>query len=258
VNLYDYNNFKQTALTVKDIILKPPEKEEPLWIFQNSLLKGSLGMILGPPGIGKGLFTAAMIISLASGLPLYNNWYPTKRFKVMAIFADDDLNVLHFRLHEAQKSVPLEIVEKMDYKIGSYKGNVSLIGKFRLLGDKKKAIMTTPFLEPFLEHVKEYSPEILILDPLSRFIKGNPNTLALMNETLLLMDYIGREVSCNVILCHHTNYEVNSMIEWVMLFGNNDSYTFAHVSRKCFGPKEKYVNLYNNGKILIPLSVKNR
>jgi hypothetical protein len=120
---HNLDNIKSRYLYPVDVSNTP---NEPQWILEDSLLKGHIGMIFGPPGAGKGLFTASLIVSLASGFPLFDHWKPTRPFRVMAISIEDDLDILHRRLHQAQKHISEEIVSKMEYKVGSYQGKVSL------------------------------------------------------------------------------------------------------------------------------------
>jgi RecA-family ATPase len=125
----------------------------------------------------------------------------------MAISVEDDLDILHRRLHQAQRHISEEIVSKMEYKVGSYQGKVSLT-EFQ----KGKSV-PTEFYDVFSDHVQEYNPDVLILDTLARFIEGDENNNNLMNGMFELMELLGKRISCNVILVHHSAKRAGDVIK---------------------------------------------
>jgi RecA-family ATPase len=194
-----------------NLSINPSNLMRPLnpydWIFSDSLVKKDMGMIFGPPGVGKGFFTASLIISLASGTPLFDHWYPVRPFRVMSISVEDKLDNLHHRLQEAARDLDAEAYGQMDFRSFSFNGKVALTEYHR-----GKAVVTQNFVL-LDEELKKYQPEVIILDTLARFMGGDENSNPVMNSMCELMEILAQQNNCNVILVHHSAKRAGDVID---------------------------------------------
>ena len=175
------------------------ESPEPFnWVFEGSLLTRQLGMVFGPPGCGKGLFSAALTASLASGTPLFDAWTPVKPFRVMLMSIEDTMQILHHRMHAVLQKLDPAVKPLMDLKVCSLRGRTSLAVCERGI------ISKTDFYDEFVKQIDSYRPEVLILDTLVRFIGGDENNNNLMNAMFEILENLSDMFKCNIIVVHHS------------------------------------------------------
>jgi hypothetical protein len=199
----DFDRNGTDFLTPESLLGDP----EPFhWIFDNSFLRGQLGMIFGPPGSGKGLFTSQLILALASGNPLFENWFPTRPFRVMSVSVEDTSQIQHFRLKEAMEMFPDLDIDRLDFRAHTFRGDVAL------------AFVEAGRVAPAPNYAKldimlmDYKPNILILDTFVRFLGGDENNNVLMNGMLALLEATAERHNCNIVLIHHSNKSAGDVI----------------------------------------------
>jgi hypothetical protein len=81
----------------------PPRR----WSIPNLLLRGSVSMLVAPPGSGKSLLTLQVAIAIAPGIA-WGGWTPRERQKVLIIAAEDDVSEMERRLVVAAREMGVD------------------------------------------------------------------------------------------------------------------------------------------------------
>ncbi len=173
------------------------------WVFDDSLLAGTVGALVGAGGTGKSTLALLLLISIATGLEVLPGvFHPTRAGRVVAVFAEEDSVILHHRFKSLVSGLfPFEA----DTGHQALRQNMSIIpaaGRdLRLLtGDNP-----TPFFNNLLESVKNIPDlRLIVIDPLSRFFGAVENDNQAGTLFVSLLEQLAQATGAAIVICHHT------------------------------------------------------
>lgn len=168
------------------------------WLLKDSLRNACIGLVVAPPGCGKGQFCIQLVTALGAGLPCLGTWTPTQRVKAFYLSAEDDALILHRRLFHVLKSLPYEAQELAASNVYAIpvSGDVSLF-------DPNTGTTTQNFAD-LKKLIATHRPQALIVDTLVRFLPINENDNPIMSKALGFIEELCLEFDCNILFVHHT------------------------------------------------------
>lgn len=186
----------EASLATRFVVEYPPAYT---WIWKQSLLPNSLGVLAGAPGVGKSTTALYMAAGSAAGKPILGAWSPTGCYRSVYISAEDSEAVLQRRTYHIMHSLGLSDQEMIEaasrMHVVSVSGDVSFI---------KNGALTSAF-RTFKASVAKLGAQLYFLDNLARFAGCDENDNAAMTRFCAELESICEEYSCNIILLHHTN-----------------------------------------------------
>lgn len=157
--------------------------------------RGVVGALVATGGVGKTMIAVQMSITVASGCDLLNlaslEW-ECKPGKVVFFTGEDDLDVLHGRIHAIGLMMHQTEREKM-YK------NLSIGSLVGLQSD----VMSHKWQCWFAEKTKD--ARLVVFDTLRRFHNLDENDNGLMASLIGWMESLCRQNGITVLFLHHTN-----------------------------------------------------
>lgn len=189
------NNNQIERIYDKDLIGTPPPRE---WIIPDWLPKGCVTAIYGDGGVGKSLLAQQLMAAVATG----KSWlgYRNNPMKVYGLLCEDDREEIHRR----QISINQQLgIKEEDFGNMLY---VSRVGKDNLLMtfDKEERGKLTSFFNQLLEDIKEFQPQLVVLDTLADLFGGNENIRIQVRQFVQnCCGEIARSVNAAVLLCAH-------------------------------------------------------
>ena len=185
----------------------PPRYE---WLLDNSLRRSCLGVIVGPPGSGKGTIAIQLAVAVAAGVPFLDVWSIPSPGVVLYLSAEDDEAVIHRRSHHALKQLPLLLQETA---AANFYG-VAAQGQVNLCQyERSGTVKTTVHLTALRSLLEQIRPTLLILDTLSRFCGVDENDNPSMTTFCGHLESIINTIGCNIILLHHSNKTAGDCVE---------------------------------------------
>lgn len=175
------------------------------WLLKDSLRNACIGLVVAPPGCGKGQFCIQLVTALAAGLPCLGTWTPSQRVKAMYLSAEDDALVLHRRLFHTLKSLPYEAQELAAHNVYAVpvSGDVSLF-------DPSTGTVTQAFAD-LRTLIATHRPQVLVVDTLVRFLPIHENDNPSMSKALGFVEELCLEFGCNVVFVHHTSKNTGAL-----------------------------------------------
>jgi putative DNA primase/helicase len=176
---------------------------DPLqYLIRKVMLRGSLGLLAGPPGSSKGQFCIQLAVQLAAGLPAFGEWEPLEPLKVVFISAEDIQQVIHWRFFDACVSLPKEM---LNLAASNFYG-IPVHGVTALCqAGKNSTIEITRNFMDLKKIIAESEAKLVILDTLSRFFAIEENDNAAMTQACGALEELAKEHDCAILLIHHTN-----------------------------------------------------
>lgn len=176
---YSYSELRQ----------RPPKK----WIVDNLIGVRDSGMIYGPPGLGKTFIVIDMIACMCSG-KTFANFFSIEQPLNVAYFAGEGIDALPSRFESSVKYHELDDLINFDF----YETPP------QLFNDE-----TTETMQQFIQEHKANSEKkynIIFIDTLhSATVGAEENSAKDMGKVLSMCKFASKELSCSVILVHHTN-----------------------------------------------------
>jgi hypothetical protein len=180
------------------------------WLLDKSLRRSCLGTITGPPGAGKGTFAVQFAIAVAAGEPFLDIWQVPEPGISLYLSAEDDVAVIHRRVHHALKLLPKG---KQDVAAANFYG-VAVHGRVNLChGERGAGVKTTLHLADLRAMLARVRPSLLILDTLARFSGIEENDNPAMTSFCGTLEDIIAETGCNILLLHHSNKSAGDCVE---------------------------------------------
>lgn len=178
----------------QDIPLRP-------WLVPGALLAGNTHILAAPGGTGKSLFTLQFAIMLARG-QAWGHWYPKRKFKVMIINAEDDVDEQRRRLSAARTVMEIPDDEVVSNILMAKNPSSILTAQ---MDDKIKRPVATPLVGELVDMIRFHGIDAIIVDPFAETFEGDENS---NNDTKWAMkvwrDDIARATGAAVYLVHHT------------------------------------------------------
>ncbi|MDR1043738.1 MAG: AAA family ATPase [Candidatus Adiutrix sp.] len=171
------------------------------WLIDRSFRRGQLGLICGPPGCGKGIFSLQLTAALAAGRPAFDFWEISRPRRTLYVSAEDDQEVLQHRIGQVLRGYPPDLRREMARRFHA----VPVRGRINLCeGERGGLIRPTAHYEDLKNLLTECRPELLILDTLARVFEADENDNPTVTAACGLLEEIIEEYGCNVILVHHS------------------------------------------------------
>lgn len=150
---------------------EPPEQQ---WIFRDVLQHGVIGALLASGGIGKTYISLYIMIAAATGQSAFNYFYAERPLKVLGLLAEDPANKTWERFKRVVssfESLPIDLLNS----------NLCLVCEesepLMELDEKGNAVVTNAH-KCLTSQIKNYKPDLIILDPKSMWygLEENSNT----------------------------------------------------------------------------------
>lgn len=178
--------------------LAPPP---PLDMLLDDLLPaGIVAGLFGVGGAGKSYLLAHLAAAFATGRA-FGPIRPPKPRRVLALFGEDPPEIVHARLHAISRAMGLE----MDPLFSENLGVASLCGRDRVLisFDRQGTASPTSTYHGIQATLEAYRPELLVIDPLSRFFSGSENDNSNATAFIALLERLTVGFGCGVLFAHH-------------------------------------------------------
>ena len=180
-------------------------KPELDFVFMDSLLSSTVGILAGPGAAGKSTLLLLMLMAIATGKDILPGIFtPTRAGKVLGIFAEDCEEVLHHRIKTMADTLFFFDKEAR----GLLRENMCVVSvpghDLRLFNDEQRKKAETVFYQTVLEIAKGIDDlRLLVIDPLSRFHGENENDNGAGTFFISLLERIAQATGAAVICSHH-------------------------------------------------------
>ncbi len=196
-NLIPHGESRKAA-DVSKWIAPAPYRE---FIFQNLMPRGVLCLVIAQGGSGKSWLTLLLTVSLSTGRALLKNFEPACAGRVLWFSSEDDNDELHRRFQhlQAQYNLTDEQTKLFVKNLRVYPATA-----FALIDADGNP---TQELQKLRAEIREFNPDLIVLDPLAHFFAGdenaNPAVAAWCNAVLDAARL--SSVRASVLVAHHTS-----------------------------------------------------
>lgn len=176
------------------------------------LLRGSVGLMTGPGGVGKSYITFLFAISVASGhvLSVHSDYdgVTTIPRRVLWLTAEDPAEILHHRLMSIDNMLLSrhQHDSSIDSLIDSALERIALrptLGRdFSLIEFDGQP---TDCLQELHAMIKEDKPDLIFIDTLRQYHSSDENDNARMSSIIQHFKKIAMGYNCSIVLVHHEN-----------------------------------------------------
>jgi len=181
---------------------EPPPRR---WLIEDFLPLGIVGLWAAMGGSGKSALLYQLGVSISAGVP-FLGMRVDEVGSVLLLMAEDDDQELHRRGRRILNR--MEQDHRVDRAALSERLIVkSLVGENNLLTTGRDGQLTrTMVVERLLATVRSVPDvKLIVLDPASRFMGGDPNKDADANAFVTALEYICREAGATLIVTAHAN-----------------------------------------------------
>ena len=171
------------------------------WILTDIMPVGKTGMVVAPGGTGKSQAMLQLLISVATGLPLFGKFPVDRPGGALGLFAEDDSDELHRRFANCAQHVSDKLSLEKNLFIHSMVGRDVVITR-----PSPDGPMLTANFDRFIATAKQIPDlRLLVLDPVIRFRAGDENSAS--ENTLLVEagERISQETGAFVLWVNHAN-----------------------------------------------------
>ncbi len=201
--------FSLEAARIDRLISEDPPKR--CWLLNGCLPIGKVATLIAPGGTGKSQFMLQLGASVATGSPLAGGaWAIGEPGGVLILFAEDDLEEIHRRMHvisdELVKMAGAGILEKMKERlyVKSMVSESNLMTAAVNPGHRQVTLTDYPWR---LIEVARQIPDLklIIVDPAARFRGGEENSAEDMTRFVEALEIVSKQTGATVLVAHHTN-----------------------------------------------------
>ena len=177
----------------------PPKLE---FVFEGLVPRHTLTGIVAQGGMGKGWLTQELVVSAAIGRKLVSGFQPTTRTRVLWVQSEDPAEEIHRRY---KKIVHAFDMNRAEHEL--FARNVRLYAgdAFPLVKVENGNVMPTEHYQRLRTIVREWKPDLIVVDPLSHFYGGDENDNVAMAAFLNLLKSLGEEANATVWVNHHVS-----------------------------------------------------
>jgi hypothetical protein len=195
---------KHKAISLTDFLKQAPEKI-PYLIGKGLLPKQGYLMIAGKAKEGKTKMALMFTLCLAQGLPIF--------------FREDDLSGMFptpekarvlYLYREAEGLIGITLSKQITALENLFKIKIPKESKNRVClkyPPRELYLDMTPGRIVFENIIKENPVDLVVIDPLSKFVARDMNKMPPVTATANLLEDIGRDYGCSFLLIHHLNKE---------------------------------------------------
>lgn len=203
------------SCTGDKFILQPPEPYT--WLLDDSLREGTLGVIAGPPGAGKGTAAVQLCVAVAAAMPWLDTWFVTRgNGPAVYLSAEDDMLTIHHRFYNALMALP----EHKRMEASHNLLGISVRGMVNLCANVKGDILPSNNYDMLDKLVNYLRPRLLILDTMARFAGVEENDNPAVTAFCALLEMVIEKYGCNIVVIHHTNKNAGDCLEKTDLLDN--------------------------------------
>lgn len=172
------------------------------WILKSSLYHPIAGVIAGPAGGGKSTIAVQLATACAARVPFLGTWQPTEEMRVLFITGEDDIPILHRRIHHAIKNL-----QSRDHQEIAKQNIMAFpaFGRIHILQKKGDTVVKTDNFSDFEKLLDTVKPKIAVLDTLSAFISAPDIDNNLMTDAFRFLHETAINHDCTILLLHHTS-----------------------------------------------------
>ncbi|MCA9380925.1 AAA family ATPase [Candidatus Dojkabacteria bacterium] len=148
------------------------------YLIEGLIHKKTINLISGQSGVGKSILTQILAGTLSEGLPVFDEFYVDRSYKVGFLDRENGLSILKDRF----------------LRIECNKENIEYIDL--------KASFNSTVISELKEAIRDFEIDVLVIDTLVRFQEGNENDSKDINEFFKLLRELLNELECIVVIHH--------------------------------------------------------
>lgn len=196
-----------SASVVRFFETEPPPRR---WLLEDCLPIGKVGNVVARGGTGKSQLMLQLAISVATGAALADYWPVGENGKVLALFAEDDDDEIHRRLHRATTAMSAG-ANDLPAMYKSLRGNLyikSMVAEKNLMtqANGHGEVVKTDYIRRLLLTLDGISNlKLIIVDPASRFRGGEENAAEDTTRFIEALEEIAKATGATVLVVHHVN-----------------------------------------------------
>ena len=172
------------------------------WIFDGTLMAGTVGLMVGPGAVGKSYMALILLISAASGRTILPAFRPTGPGRVFGMFCEDQEAILHHRFHDIAASLGLTDEERR--LVRQNMRAITASGVDVRLIDTTKGLEATPFFQQAQDVLGNGSGlRLIVLDPFSRLNGADENDNSAATFFIEKLEQIANGAGGAVLGLHH-------------------------------------------------------
>ena len=178
------------------------------WLIKDSLPVGKVGMLVAPGGSSKSQLALQLAASVVTGLSLAEAWEIDQTGAALCLFAEDDDEEIHRRLHVLLTNLPFEQQARLVKELADKLFIKSMVGLDNLLTktDSDGEVRQTPYVERLLATIDGLPDlRLIVLDPASRFRGGQENANEDATRFVEALEFVAQRTGANILVLHHTN-----------------------------------------------------
>lgn len=177
------------------------------------LLRGTVGLITGPGGVGKSFLTFQLALSVASGHNFnvhsgYDNQQTIPR-RVLWLTAEDSQEILHHRLHSILNLNKTDDQSQTAHFQAQIEAALSYISLIPTIGTDFSLVNfdgeSTEKMQDLHKIIQKEKPELIFIDTLRRFHDSDENDNGKMSMVIRHFESIAKSYNCAAVLIHHEN-----------------------------------------------------
>lgn len=204
----------QDALTPVDLTLWYTVAPPPLeFVFDGLVPRGTLIGIVAQGGMGKGWLTQELITSAAIGRELVQGFKPSGTMRVIWIESEDPSEEIHRRYVKITRAFNISEAEHVSFaqNVRLYAGN-----GFHLVKVESGNVIPTDDYYKLQDIVREWKPDLIVIDPLSHFYGGDENDNVVMAGFMNHIRALAEESRTTVWVNHHVSKNLQDTLSTAM------------------------------------------
>jgi regulatory protein RepA len=177
------------------------------WVFKDTLLARTTGMLVGPGAVGKSTLTLLMLMAVATGRDILHGIFtPAIVGKVLGVFSEDDEAILHHRIYSLVNQLFSQDQEAKDLLRENMKVITATGHDVRFLDASIKPIRQSNFFNEVFHAIGQIEDlQLIVLDPVSRLHGGEENDNGAGTFLITLLEQIAQKTGAAVIVIHHVS-----------------------------------------------------
>lgn len=183
----------------------PPPRR---WLLKDLVVLGKVGAVIAPGGSSKSQWMLQLAVSVATGVALAEHWEVDETGGVIVLFAEDDDDEIHRRLHRIQNHLTMAghgaalapLCQRLF--IFSTIGTDTLLTKKGHTGEVS-ATVAVDRIAALARQVPDL--RLIVIDPGSRFRGGEENSNEDATRFVETLEKLAQMTGATVMLAHHAN-----------------------------------------------------
>ncbi len=168
------------------------------WITPRYLLRGSVSLLIGPPGVSKSLLALTWCSALALGVA-HGDFAPLARSRAAIVNAEDDQMEQQRRLSAGLRqfgATPADLGDRL-IRMGSF-------GIATLMQKRDGGLVLTAAYHELSRLLSEHKIDALVLDPMLELHEADENANGELRHFVAALRALAVEHKIAVLLVHHT------------------------------------------------------